>query len=109
MEKLDFSPVLIGLIKSCLSVIWYMDRNDESAWIQDAQKLFSANFLAYHGLLFLIEFSEDILNKKGILFDDARILSSMQAAAMEIWNPLIGIRYSSDYMKEFRKTLNPKN
>lgn len=104
----QFSDILIKMLERSIASSWSRDRNHVDRWVEDAQVLFSINILLYKSAKFLLDFSYDIVNKKGILFDETRSLSWMQAGSMEVWEPLAGIRYGNEFAKRFKQILiNP--
>jgi hypothetical protein len=97
-----FSQILIRLVKSSIESPWHQERNDLDCWVEDSQKLFSANIILYQSVKFILEFSKELLNKEGIFYSTRGVLSWNQAGAMEVWDVLVGARYNRSYVQKFK-------
>jgi hypothetical protein len=101
----EFSDILIFLLESSINSGWSRDRNFLPNWVEDAQKIFSANVILFKSAQFLLEFSEELLEKKGVFFDETRILTWTQAGAMETWDVLGGVRTNQKYILDFKELI----
>lgn len=104
LEEYKFSKIYVQLVKDSIASDFNLNRNEHSAWVRDAQVIFSAYFLISKALLFIIQFAERI-NDKSLFVLYSRSLDWDEAGAMEVLDSISILRYRKEAQEEFKKQL----
>lgn len=110
MTELHFDNVLLVSLRAVLGCGFEMNRNNQAAWAQDSQVLFSGYFLFQKAVDYLVRFCERMNNQTTFLQDDQRgFLTWDEAGAMMVWGGIAHLRSSDDAVREqFRKDFAAK-
>lgn len=96
-KELQFDHVLIKSLESMIGTHFAMNRNDQQAWFEDSQKLFSAYFLFSKAVDYMVRFCERISNQDLFLQSDTRrCLDWDEAGAMMVWEGISFLRSCQD-------------
>lgn len=66
--------------------------NEQNLWTQDAINLMGSMMLLQQTIESFVKFSEDFLNKEGLLFREDRTLRDYEALVIDCYNPLSNLR-----------------
>jgi hypothetical protein len=95
IEKLlsmGFSQILLNIVISILNTNFTSRRNKVDLWANDAIVLAGTFSILKEYLLFIIQFSQDLLNNVNILQTDRNTLLPHEAGFMDIWLPIRPLR-----------------
>jgi len=94
-KDMFFNSKMQSLLEKTLLTFFNMGKNEQDAWVEDMQILYSSLKLFCDTSKFLVKICEDLENKTGFLFTGNSILAFYEAGAMQLWCPLGDLRSKS--------------
>ena len=94
-REMFFNSKMQVLLEKTLLTFFNMAKNEQAAWVEDMQTLYSSLKLFCDTSKFLVKICEDLENKKGFLFTGSSVLAFYEAGAMQLWLPLGDLRSKS--------------
>lgn len=103
----NFDKTLSKSLDKVFETQFTMSCNHLDVWAEDARNLTGTYLMFLKAVKNVLSFSNDIINKKGLLYNKkSNILNWHEAASMEIYLPLRELRYhSDDFMKDLSSVL----
>lgn len=99
-----FDQTLKLSLEEVLKSQFTLHQNESTEWAKDARNMVGTYQMLVQALDYVIRFSEDVLNKKGFIFENKGFIDWHEAGTMEIYLPLRNFRgMSNEAMKKYLK------
>lgn len=99
-----FDQTLKLSLEEILKSQFTLYQNESTEWAKDARNIVGTHQMLVQALDYVIRLSEDILNKKGFIFENKGFINWHEAGAMEVFFPLKNFReMSNEVIKEYLK------
>lgn len=99
-----FDQTLKLSLEEVLKSQFTLHQNEPTEWAKDARDMVGTYQMLIQALDYVIRFSEDILNKRGFIFENKGFIDWHEAGAMEVYLPIRNFRgLNNEAMKKYLK------